>query len=320
MGPTARSLAARYGTAVLAVAAALSTRLLLDPLLGDRLPWLPFCLAVVVVAWHGGFGPSFMAFLLGLPTCAYFFLPPRYSPAASLAGHRVQVTGFLFLSLTISVFSEALRVARRRAEAHAREADRRRQELEQEVAERKRLEQELQRRAEELTEADRRKDEFLAMLAHELRNPLAPIRNAVQVMKLLGLDDPHLGQARDLIDRQARHLARLVDDLLDVSRITRGKIRLHREPLELAPVVARAVETSRPLIDARRHRLTVTLPPEPVLVERPDGTWRPALCYIAPSPDGGPAADDYIDRIVGPARGYGFPDWYVARLESFRPR
>src|SRR5262249_14446049 len=124
------------------------------------------------------------------------------------------------------------------------------------------------KRAEEaLREADRRKDDFLAMLAHELRNPLAPISNAVQIMRLLGPVDPKLERVREMIDRQVSHLARLVDDLLDVSRITRGKIELHKEPVELAAIVARAVETSRPLIDARKHVLTVALPPEPVRVE-----------------------------------------------------
>jgi PAS domain S-box-containing protein len=124
------------------------------------------------------------------------------------------------------------------------------------------------RQAEEaLREADRRKDEFLAMLAHELRNPLAPIRNAAQIMKLLGPAEPRLQWARDVIDRQVDHLTRLVDDLLDVSRITRGKVTLQRETLDLSAVITRAVETSRPLIDARRHRLTVSLPSEPVRLE-----------------------------------------------------
>ncbi|MGZ8244779.1 sensor histidine kinase [Methylomagnum sp.] len=118
-----------------------------------------------------------------------------------------------------------------------------------------------------LREADRRKDEFLALLGHELRNPLAPIRNAVQIMKRTNLDAARIAWCRDVIDRQAEHLARLVNDLLDVSRISRGKIELRREPLALADIVQRAVETSRPLIDARGHELTVRLPPEPVRVE-----------------------------------------------------
>jgi PAS domain S-box-containing protein len=120
---------------------------------------------------------------------------------------------------------------------------------------------------EALKEADRRKDEFLAMLAHELRNPLAPITNSVQVLNLLGPRDPRLQYARDTIGRQARHLARLVDDLLDVSRLSTGKVKLRKEPVELAAVLARAVETSRPLLDARRHELTVAVPDEPVWVE-----------------------------------------------------
>jgi signal transduction histidine kinase/DNA-binding response OmpR family regulator len=119
----------------------------------------------------------------------------------------------------------------------------------------------------EVQEGDRRKNEFLSMLAHELRNPLAPIRNAVQLLRMSGGDNPELASIRDLIDRQVQQLVRLVDELLDISRITRGKIRLQKEPLELSTVVARAVETSQPLIDARNHQLTVTLPPEPLVVE-----------------------------------------------------
>jgi PAS domain S-box-containing protein len=125
----------------------------------------------------------------------------------------------------------------------------------------------LQKQAERLREADRRKDEFLAVLAHELRNPLAPIRNAVQILKRPDLDEARSTWCRDLIDRQSEQLTRLVDDLLDVSRITRGKIELRKEPLDVAAIVQRAVETSQPLIDARRHTLTVHLPPEPLRVE-----------------------------------------------------
>jgi PAS domain S-box-containing protein len=119
----------------------------------------------------------------------------------------------------------------------------------------------------ELRAADRRKDEFLAMLAHELRNPLAPIANAIAVLRLPKLESNRLDWARDVIDRQVRHLSRLVDDLLDVSRITRGKVRLRKEPVELRSIIARAVETSKPLIASRRHELTVTLAEEPARLE-----------------------------------------------------
>ncbi|HEY2934027.1 MAG TPA: response regulator [Acidobacteriota bacterium] len=123
------------------------------------------------------------------------------------------------------------------------------------ITERKRVEKELK-------EAHRRKDEFLAMLAHELRNPLAPLRNAAEVMRLLPNVDPKLQWAEEVVVRQVQHLTRLVDDLLDVSRITSGKIGLQKEELELESVMLRAVETSRPLIDARGHELIVSLPAE----------------------------------------------------------
>jgi signal transduction histidine kinase/ActR/RegA family two-component response regulator len=137
------------------------------------------------------------------------------------------------------------------------------QALEREIAERKRFEQELQ-------EADRRKDEFLAMLSHELRNPLAAISNVAHVMKASPAIDPQLRWARDVLGRQTGHLTRLIDDLLDVSRITRGKVTLRREPLELKSIVAAAVETTRTLITQRGHALQLDVPEEsiPVLGDR----------------------------------------------------
>jgi CheY-like chemotaxis protein/two-component sensor histidine kinase len=113
---------------------------------------------------------------------------------------------------------------------------------------------------EELEQAGRRKDEFLAMLGHELRNPLAPIGMAVEVLRNQGPDDDSVAWARDVIARQLRQLTRLVDDLLDVSRITRGKVTLLLTPLDVASVVAQAVETSRPLIESRGHQLTTHVP------------------------------------------------------------
>jgi PAS domain S-box-containing protein len=122
------------------------------------------------------------------------------------------------------------------------------------------------RRIEALEETSREMNNFLAMLAHELRNPLAPIRNAIAVMRLRSFGDPRLEWCRDVVDRQVAHLSRLVDDLLDVSRITSGKIVLDVERLEMAQVVARAVEASTPLIEERKHDFEVVLPREPVFV------------------------------------------------------
>ncbi len=111
-----------------------------------------------------------------------------------------------------------------------------------------------------LRDADRRKDEFLATLAHELRNPLAPIRTSLQILRMPRIDAAAAQQTREVIERQVNHLVRLVDDLLDVSRVMSGKITLKKETVELASVVAQAVETAQPLIEARRHRLEISLP------------------------------------------------------------
>jgi signal transduction histidine kinase len=120
---------------------------------------------------------------------------------------------------------------------------------------------------EALEAADRRKDDFLAMLSHELRNPLAAIQGSIELMQRKRIDDAELMWARDVIARQNRHLTRLIDDLLDVSRITRGKLTLQKEPVEIREVAQLAVETVRPLIDAREHQLTVALPELPLHVE-----------------------------------------------------
>jgi signal transduction histidine kinase/CheY-like chemotaxis protein len=256
----------RYGIAVLAAVLALGARLAIDPWVEERMPFLLACLAVVAVAWHGGFGPSLVALVVGWFTSAYFFLNPRYSLRESLASHEIQVIGFAFLGVTIGWFSERLRAARRRAEKQADDAVRQSRALAQEVKERQRLEEELQRRNEALADADRRKDVFLAMLGHELRNPLSPIRNAVHFLQTLAIREPKLREPCALIDRQVTHFTRLVDDLLDVARITRGQIRLRQEPLNLATILERAIDSTRLLIEGNRHTLTLTRFPEPTRV------------------------------------------------------
>jgi signal transduction histidine kinase/DNA-binding response OmpR family regulator len=136
--------------------------------------------------------------------------------------------------------------------------------LEVEIAERRQAEARLE-------ETSRRKDEFLAMLSHELRNPLAPIRNAVEVIRMIAPPEPRLRWAADVTDRQVRQLTRLVDELLDVARISQGKIVLKQAPLDLVALVAQCVETHRPGVSARRLQLSVSLPGRPVTV-RGDAT------------------------------------------------
>ena len=229
------------GAALLVVLA----RFALEGWLGGHAQLLPFVLVVMAAGWQGGLRPALLATALGGVLGSYFFLEPIHSVWVQAPSDRAYLLVFLAVGVTVSGLCEALHSARRRSE--------------DKVATQKQTE-------DRLREADQRKDEFLALLAHELRNPLAPIRNAVTVMRMAAVDDPDWQCSRDVIERQVGQLTRLVDDLLDVSRISRGKINLHREPLEMAAVVARAVESSRPLIDAHGHTLEVKLPDEPVRV------------------------------------------------------
>jgi signal transduction histidine kinase/ActR/RegA family two-component response regulator len=125
----------------------------------------------------------------------------------------------------------------------------------------------LKRTEEALREGDRRKDEFLATLAHELRNPLAPIRHAVKLLELPAADERQRQWGRDVIARQVQRMALLLDDLLDVSRITRGRLELKKSHIDLPSLIAAAVETARPLIESKQHHLETTLPSEPVELE-----------------------------------------------------
>ena len=140
-------------------------------------------------------------------------------------------------------------------------------ETSRDITERRRLETSLRGRVEELATADRHKNEFLALLAHELRNPLAPLRNATQIMKMAGADSKEAAAARELIERQVSTLSRLVDDLLDAALVTRGQVKLRVAPVELQKILLQAVATTRPVMEARRQRLALNLRTEPLRVD-----------------------------------------------------
>jgi PAS domain S-box-containing protein len=139
--------------------------------------------------------------------------------------------------------------------------------INRDITERRSAEQQLTRLNLELSKADRRKDEFLATLAHELRNPLAPMRNVLEILRLKEFADPQLNWARDVFDRQLQHMTHLVDDLLEVSRITQGKLELRKQRLELARAMQSAMEAARPTVQASSHHLSVTLPCEPLYLD-----------------------------------------------------
>jgi signal transduction histidine kinase len=175
--------------------------------------------------------------------------------------HEVQAIG---LALDDAIAASVHAYVRFRDEHLAR--------LEQERAKQQQMAEEaLRSQTAALQEADRRKNEFLAMLGHELRNPLAPILHSLEVLRLLGPDDPTPRQAHDVIERQVRQLVRLVDDLLDVTRIAQGKLRLRRSHVNLAAVVDQAVQTTAPFYLSRNHVLSVSLPTEPLSLEADEG-------------------------------------------------
>lgn len=185
---------------------------------------------------------------------------------SAIRDDRGELRGFAKVTRDLTerkLAEESLRKAHadleRRVEQRTAELAEANQALQQEIAVRCRAE-------EALRDANRRKDDFLAMLAHELRNPLAPVRNALQIMKTPSLSEESVRQARELIERQVARLVRLVDDLLDVSRTIRGKIDLRKEPINIASAFEQAVETAQPLIEAQGQELTISLPARPLLV------------------------------------------------------
>jgi PAS domain S-box-containing protein len=180
------------------------------------------------------------------------------------------------------------------------------------------------RAEEELRQIDRRKDEFLAVLAHELRGPLAPIITAVKLLQAKGPTDPTLQKLRDTILRQTMQLSRLVDDLLDIGRITAGKLRLDKRRVDLRDIVRQAVEVATPLIERRRHTLRVRLPPEPVYVHADAARLVQVAANLLTNaakytPDGGSieislAEDDGVGAVCVRDQGVGIPPDMLGRV------
>jgi signal transduction histidine kinase/CheY-like chemotaxis protein len=267
MRSTKRAVVTPYIVAVFCVAVAAWARMALAPWLGDHSPFTTFIVAAMVSATYGGFAPGVAATFLGALAAILFFSPPQAQIPGEGTEYLVSLVLYLVGGLVLALLCESLRAAKRHSEIHAARAVARQAQLEAEMAQRTDAEKRNTELLREVQEANHRKDDLLAMLAHELRNPLAPIRNAVGVMRYLEMQDERLRWSRDVIERQVAHLARLVDDLLDVSRLMRGMIRLQTREIELATFISDAVEASRPLIDARGHQLAVSFPAERIILQ-----------------------------------------------------
>ncbi|HET7132236.1 MAG TPA: HAMP domain-containing sensor histidine kinase, partial [Gammaproteobacteria bacterium] len=172
---------------------------------------------------------------------------PRAREAVSTLGNVTLLERPLRITTLLSAVRTALRARRRQYQIRGHLDER-------------------ERAAEALRAADQRKDEFLATLGHELRNPLAPLLTGLHLLRLSGGQDPTIARMTEVMERQITHLVRLVDDLLEVSRITRGVIDVHREPVDLGALLRSAVETTRQMFESARHRLTVDLPDAPMMI------------------------------------------------------
>src|SRR5262245_6781667 len=222
----------RYALAILIVLVVTSLRTALNPLLGTNAPLLPLIPAILITAGLCGRNPALLA-------CA--LAPALQTVQLHFAGHPIawpawlaHVTFFIAIAVTLTLLLHALQRAHRQ-QALLLEAAR---------------------------EAERRKDEFLAMLAHELRNPLAPIRNIADVLRSPGSVGPdRVRELGSILQRQARHLVRMVDDLLDVSRITRGVIDLHTELVSIDAVIRDAKQMVEPVLEQRQQRIDMLAPP-----------------------------------------------------------
>src|SRR5262245_42423148 len=234
------SKSSQYFVAIAATAVAFTARFVLEPALGDVAPLLVFTLSVVVAAWYGGLGPGLLATALGALLGIYFFIEPLYSFHAKNFAERIEQILFLVIGVSISILSQArLSLLAKRQQLLASEQD--------------------ARRAAE--EANRLKDEFLSTVSHELRTPLTAINGWALMLRAGRLDAEQSARALETIVRSAKSQNQLINDLLDVSRIIAGKMRLEVAPVKLGSVIEAAIETVRPAAEAKGIRLSALLDP-----------------------------------------------------------
>ncbi len=248
-----------YLIAILGSALVFAMRYSTDTPLRGFFTSLAFLLVVLLAGLIGGWKPSILTTLICLANERFFFTNPKHSFTLPSGSDTMRMMVYGLSGLAVGLLCEGLQ------RAWGRVAERQRQ-LEREMSERLAVAQERLYLVEQLREADRRKDLFLATLAHELRNPLAPLSNALEVWGLVQENPEQLQELRAMMQRQIRQMTRLIDDLLDVSRISRGKISLRANQVEIGTLVRTAVESVQPVITAHKQRLEVALPEEPVYV------------------------------------------------------
>lgn len=235
-----------YVTAIASTGLVVCGRALLDPWLNEECPFSLFYLSVLLTAWISGSGPAILAIVLGTICAAYFFIEPEGDFSVDSAPEVVQLVMYVFVNCVATFLFDRMRRQRALAEQSSRDNE---------------------QLSQSLREADERKDEFLALLAHELRNPLAPIRSG---MALLGRDPGSIETVRrvhQIVERQTSHLVRITDDLLDVSRFCQGKVELQVELIDLRDAVLDAIEMTEELMESRAHRFQRLLPDRAVWVE-----------------------------------------------------
>jgi signal transduction histidine kinase len=263
-----------YLLAIAACAIVITVRFELAGVLGGFVPLIPSAAAVAIAAWYGGLGPGILATALSAVASYSLFVPDRYGLGVDAPRATVGLAVFAIVGLVISWLCELLRRgrdrleeerARLRASAVVQAGVQQSLQLSEERERARALELELITRA--LRESGRRKNELLATLAHELRNPLAPIGNLVHILRAKAVGTPDLQWVPELIERQIGQLYRLVDDLSEVSRLDRGTLNVCIQRVDLAGLIQGAVEAVRPLIDAEGHELAVSLPDDPVYLD-----------------------------------------------------
>lgn len=238
-------VAARYATAILSTGVVIWVRSLLDPWLNEECPFSLFYLSALLTAWIAGTGPAIFAVALGTVAAAHFFIPPSSSLLIASVPDMVQLIMYVFVNcIAIFLFDRA---ERQRVLAENRSAENEQLSI-------------------ELRTADLRKDEFLALLAHELRNPLAPIRSSLALLDRKPDSIEVVDRVRDVIFRQTMHLIRITDDLLDVSRFCRGKVELQVQPFDLRISVADAIEMVDCSMKSKSQRFKSLVPEQPIWV------------------------------------------------------